>query len=93
MGWEVVLDTVFELRLLLDSSPVAISRMHNRQLLFIYLDCCCHEHSNLIKEVVEGGRPRHARSCGSIHVSGVGTQLNRAKPCPACTGVEAASTP
>lgn len=56
MGWEVVLDTVFELRLLLDSSPVAISRMHNLQLLFIYLDCCCHEHSNLIKEVAEGGR-------------------------------------
>lgn len=55
VGWEVLLDTVFELRLLLDSSPVAISRIHNLQLLFIYFECCCRERSNLKKEVVEGG--------------------------------------
>lgn len=61
MGWEVLLDTVFELRLLLDSSPVAINRMQNLQLLFIYFDRCCCEHSNLKEEVVEGG-PAPSRS-------------------------------
>lgn len=54
-GREALLDTVFELRLLLDSSPVAISRIHNLPLLFICLDCCCRERSNLKKKVVEGG--------------------------------------
>lgn len=53
-----MLDTVFELRLLLDSSPVAISRIHNLQLLFIYFDCCCRERSNLKKEAAEGGPAR-----------------------------------
>lgn len=36
MGWEVLLDTVFELCVLLDCSPVAISRMYNCQLRVSY---------------------------------------------------------
>lgn len=56
MGWEVLLDTVFELCVLLDCSPVAISRMYNCQLRVTHWAPCCWEHSNLQKEVVEGTR-------------------------------------
>lgn len=63
MGWDVLLDTVFELCVLLDCSPVAISRMYNCQLRVIYWAHCCQEHSNLQKEVVEGVQPHHPHSC------------------------------
>lgn len=60
MGWQVLLDTMFKLRLLLDSSPAATRGMHNLQLLSVCLDCWCCEHSDLKKEVMEGGPACHA---------------------------------
>lgn len=62
MGWEVLLDTVFELCVLLDCSPVAISRMYNCQLPVSYWARCCWEHSNLHKEMVEGVQSNYPHS-------------------------------
>lgn len=77
MGWEVLLDTVFEPCLLLDSSPVAISRIHNRQLLFIYFDCRCRKSSSLQEEVLEG---RTAWSCWCLRQHPQGARAVRSAP-------------